>query len=214
MARLAAPALGRLPAAYPMGYGGRYGKANPMSKQTASAAAADATAAFIASGRAVTKLPAGKARAPATEPDDDAIAAAATAAAASAAHAEAPAATPAPATADYLDEYGPVVAPAATPAPADWRDEYGPVVAPAATPAAASGVKGWAKAGATYHADDAVIEYVAPCPKKPGSQTYARYNAAYAVGRTIAQAKALGATAGDILWDLPRGFIRVRAPSA
>ena len=101
---------------------------------------------------------------------------------------------------------------------ADYLDEYGPVVAPAATPAdaiaKAAGVKGWAKAGATYHADDAIIDYVAPCPKKPGSQTYARYNAAYAVGRTIAQAKALGATAGDILWDLPRGFIRIHAPSA
>lgn len=185
-----------------------------MSKQTASAAAADATAAFIASGRAVAKLPAGKARAPATEPNDDDMARAAKAAAASAAHDAAPAATPAPATADHLDEYGPVVAPVTPAATPDWRDEFGPVVAPATPAPAASGVKGWAKAGATYHADDAVIEYVAPCPKKPGSQTYARYNATYAVGRTIAQAKALGATAGDILWDLPRGFIRIRAPSA
>lgn len=183
-----------------------------MSKHTARAAAAAALADFAANGRAVTIGKPGPARAPTTEPDDDAVAAAAQAAAAQAARDATPAA------ANPHDEYGPIVAPAA-PA-ADWLDEYGPIVAPPAPPAATApaakpaGVKGWAKAGATYHADDAVITAVAPCPKKPGSQTYARYTAAYAVGRTIAQAKALGATAGDILWDIPRGFITVAPPAA
>ena len=182
-----------------------------VSKSAARAAAAAAVADFAATGRAVTVGKPGPARAPATEPDDNDVARAAAAAVTAARDA-----TPA-APANPYDEYGPVIAPAA-PA-ADWLDEFGPVVAPAAPPAAtapakASGVKGWAKADAVYHADDAVIEYVARNPKKPGSATYRRYAAAYAVGRTIAQAKALGATAGDILWDIPRGFIRLRAPAA
>ena len=177
------------------------------SKSAARAAAAAAVTDFAATGRAVTVGKPGPARAPAAEPNDDDIARAAAAAAQNAAHDAA-----APAAANPHDEYGPIVAPAA-PA-ADWLDEYGPVVAPAAPAAKPAGFKGWAKAGATYHADDAVITAVAPNPKKPGSATHARYAAAYAVGRTIAQAKKLGATAGDILWDLPRGFITVAAPAA
>jgi len=181
------------------------------SKATARAAAAAATAAFIASGRAVTVGKPGPARAPAAEPNDDDVARAAAAAAVTAARDATPAAP-----ANPYDEYGPIVAPAA-PA-ADWLDEYGPIVAPpapaaATPPAAAKGVKGWAKAGATYHADDAVITAVTPNPKKPGTATYHRY-ANYAVGRTLAQVKKLGTTAGDILWDIPRGFITVAAPAA
>lgn len=180
------------------------------SKSAARAAAAAAVADFAATGRAITVGKPGPARAPATEPNDDDVARAAAAAAATAARDATPAA------ANPHDEYGPIVAPAA-PA-ADWLDEFGPVVAPAAppaatAPAAAKGVKGWAKAGATYHADDAVITAVTPNPKKPGTATYHRY-ANYAVGRTLAQVKKLGTTAGDILWDIPRGFITVAAPAA
>ena len=182
------------------------------SKSAARAAAAAAVTDFAATGRAVTVGKPGPARAPAAEPNDDDIARAAAAAAQNAAHDATSAA------ANPHDEYGPIVAPAA-PA-ADWLDEFGPVVAPPAPAAPAAPAakparfKGWAKAGATYHADDAVITAVAPNPKKPGSATHARYATAYAVGRTIAQAKKLGATAGDILWDLPRGFITVAAPAA
>lgn len=145
-----------------------------------------ALAAAAAATHAITKLPAGAARAPSHEPDDN----------------------------DALREAAERLAEEQTQAAialaeAQEHGQPAPVSAPARK---GTGVRGWAKADAVYHAQDAVIEYVAPNPKKPGSETHRRYNAAYAVGRTIAEAKKLGATAGDILWDLPRGFIRLAAP--
>lgn len=144
-----------------------------------------ALAATAAANHAITKLPAGVARAPSHEPDDN----------------------------DALREAAERLAEEQTQAALALAEAQEHTQQPSAAPVRkTTGVKGWAKADAVYHADDAIIEYVAPCPKKAGSQTASRYNAAYAVGRTIAEAKKLGATAGDLLWDLPRGFIRLAAP--
>lgn len=141
-------------------------------------------AAAAAETHAITILPPGAARAPSREPDDrDAEE--------QRALAEELATQQAVALAE-AQEREPTLVPQPTPRPKG------------------TGVKGWAKAGEVYHADDAVIEYVAPNPKKPGSATHTRF-ANYAVGLTLAQVKALGVTAGDILWDLPRGFIRIAA---
>lgn len=137
----------------------------------------------------ITVLPPGVARAPSREPDDR--------------------------DADALREATEALeaeqtAAAIALAEAQERPEPAPTAAPASK---GTGFKGWAKADSVAHADSAVIEWVAPNPKKPGSAAYQRF-ANYAVGRTLAECKKLGTTAGDILWDLPRGFIRLAAPRA
>lgn len=68
-----------------------------------------------------------------------------------------------------------------------------------------------ASAPVRVYADTAVIDYVAPNPKKPGSATHGRYAVAYTVGQTLGDAKKRGATAADIRWDLAHGHIRLRA---
>lgn len=56
--------------------------------------------------------------------------------------------------------------------------------------------------------DDRKLIYVAPNPKKAGTSTYERYDAAYKVGRTVAEALK-HTTRADIAWDLKRGFIKL-----
>lgn len=56
--------------------------------------------------------------------------------------------------------------------------------------------------------DDQKLTHVAPNPKKAGTSTYLRYEAAYKVGRTVAEVLK-HTTRADIDWDVKRGFIKL-----
>jgi hypothetical protein len=63
-----------------------------------------------------------------------------------------------------------------------------------------------AAAAAPRPGDGQWVVAVRPNPKKPGSDTHARY-AHWVVGRTVRECLAAGLTRADLAWDVTRGFV-------
>jgi hypothetical protein len=59
---------------------------------------------------------------------------------------------------------------------------------------------------------DMVVTAVMPNPKKPSSESYARF-AKWKVGLTLRQCLEAGITRGDVKWDTERGFVTLADPS-